>query len=59
MVRKTCIKLISFVDLFGSPFFINIKNDSSEHKTTLGGIYTILMLLSSFVFGLARIIEWK
>jgi hypothetical protein len=52
--RATIPELLNFIDLFGSPFNLYVYNNRHEYNTKLGGFYTIIVFLSSLVFGIIR-----
>lgn len=52
-------KILFLFDFFGKPFCLYIKDDRHEFNTKTGGIYSLLVLVSTGIFGIIRLIEWK
>lgn len=57
-LKPTLKKYLFHIDCFGAPFLFTIHKDVNEYRTLLGGFYTIILVISTIAFSIARMNAW-
>ena len=53
--KKTMVKKIKSIDVFGKPVMLNYNKKGQNFKTFLGGILSIILNLTVIAYGIQRI----
>ena len=57
--KINCLQsLLLTIDFYGAPFFFHLDKGNFKNYTKLGGVYSMILIIGTIVFGSYRIVSW-